>query len=525
MWIAEAYRITHIEFPERYTKWLLPGLLLLALAVRVWGVKMGLPYLYHPDEPTYVAIAQNIFKTGDWNPHFFNYPSLFFYLNALAYLPYYLIGKLAGIFNSPADISAPTMITMGVGAAPLPSAILLERGLTVLFGCGSVLLIYFIGKYLFSSRLAALIAAFSMAVSSINVINSRLITPDTFLGFFILLSFWGSTLVFLKGKTGHYSLAGVAVGLVASTKYNGALIVLALLLAHFLREGSSGWKDKRLYLALFLGAVTFLLTTPFAIFDYQTFISDLTFEAQHYSVGHMGMEGDTFLWYLHYTYTSAGPMALFALLEVVRGIYIRSKSLIFLSFFPLLYFVFISSFEVRNDRTLLPLTPFLFLLGASFLVNVLRPLIMRQRVNRRLFTTGVTLLLVATLLYPVLQMLYDTGVFLTGANTREVARSWIARNVPSGSRIALESYSPYVDPSRFSVEGLIRLSDHPPEWYTSNGFNYLVFSKDMYGRFYDDRARYPDQVSQYDSLFKAFTLVEVVPDPRDEIRIYKVGGQ
>jgi len=52
-------------------------ILLIALSVRLWGVNYDLPYIYHPDEPGYIAISQNIFKTGDLNPHFFNYPSLF----------------------------------------------------------------------------------------------------------------------------------------------------------------------------------------------------------------------------------------------------------------------------------------------------------------------------------------------------------------------------------------------------------------------------------------------------------------
>ncbi|MGB3058399.1 MAG: hypothetical protein WBE17_01555, partial [Anaerolineae bacterium] len=49
----------------------LAAILLIAVALRLWGINFGLPYLYHPDEPGYVAIAQNMVKTGDLNPHFF----------------------------------------------------------------------------------------------------------------------------------------------------------------------------------------------------------------------------------------------------------------------------------------------------------------------------------------------------------------------------------------------------------------------------------------------------------------------
>jgi len=76
-------------------KWLLIGVTLLAISLRIWGINFGLPYLYHPDEPVGVRIAQRMFKTGDLNPHFYHWPSLTFYINALAYIPYYL-----GLFSN-----------------------------------------------------------------------------------------------------------------------------------------------------------------------------------------------------------------------------------------------------------------------------------------------------------------------------------------------------------------------------------------------------------------------------------------
>ena len=88
-------------------KWPLIGIILLAISLRVWGIDYGLPYLYFPDEPNKVVVAQNIFKTGDLNPHYFLKPSLFIYLNVLGYVPYYLVGKWVGVFRSPADIPYP----------------------------------------------------------------------------------------------------------------------------------------------------------------------------------------------------------------------------------------------------------------------------------------------------------------------------------------------------------------------------------------------------------------------------------
>ena len=105
-----------------YTPELVLVALLLGLSVllRVWGFNYDLPYIYHPDEPSYVAFSQRIFQTGDLNPHFFNYPSLFFYINAVAYIPYYLFGKALGVFHTPYDILPPISLAMGVSRLRCP---------------------------------------------------------------------------------------------------------------------------------------------------------------------------------------------------------------------------------------------------------------------------------------------------------------------------------------------------------------------------------------------------------------------
>src|SRR5262249_9514910 len=128
------------------------------------------------------------------------------------------------------------------------------------------------------------------------------------------------------------------------------------------------FKKYNLYLALFLSVLVFLLTTPFAILDSSKFLTDLKFDRQHYTTGHPGMEGNTLAWYLNYLWQTMGFIVLLAVLEIFRAFQTRSRQMILLSVFPLVYFIFISRLIVRNERTLLPLTPFLFLLAASLLV-------------------------------------------------------------------------------------------------------------------------------------------------------------
>lgn len=491
----------------------------LAVALRLWGITSGLPYLYHADEPGNVSVAQRIFKTGDLNPHSSYYPPLFFHIQAAAYVPYYYVGRQLGLFSNRTDIPFPVMLTMGVGRTIMPSTFLLGRLLSAVLGTLAVILVLLAGWRLTDRLSVGCAAALLMAVSPVNVALARYVTPDTCLVFFLLGAFWASVLIFREGKTRHYVAAAVATGLTASTKYNGAFIVLSLLAAHFFRCGAAGWRDRRLYLALGTGALTFLLTTP--IFLGHEFLHNFLYNAAVYSTGHAGMEGHALRWYITFLWSSEGPVVLLAVLALGRGLFLRSKATIFLSVFPLAYFILIATIVVRNDRTALPLTPFLFLLAASLLPPSAAGGRDLHPSSRRWWTGAIAALLLVSFSWSLVRTVRDT-VQLTTAGSRETARVWINDHLPGGTKIAIESYAPYVDPQRFVVSGVFRMIDYAPAWYISNGFDYLVFSQVMFDRFYNEPDRYAQQVAQYQALFAAFPVIMTFLDGGSEIRICRV---
>lgn len=503
---------------------MLAAIVVAAVAVRVWGIGFGLPHLYHPDENVYVDIAQRMFKTGDWNPHFFNYPSLFLYLNAIAYYPYAAYKWVGGLLGAPADIAGPQMLVMGVGQTPDAGTFLLGRFLTVAFGVGAVVLTFVIGKKLLGNAWIGLGGALFLAISSTAVMSSRTITPDTFLLFFLLLAFLGAALVFKEEATKWYVLAGVGVGMAASTKYNAVMIVFALVAAHFLRNGREGWRDKRFYEALGLAVVAFFAASPFALFDFGSFVRDMRTEGEHYLSGHVGMDGNTLSWYIEYLRSTEGIIVLLGLFEVVRGFVVRSKEVMLLSVFPLAYFLFICQFEVRNDRTILPMMPFAFLLGASFL-SWCWELSGRLDKNGRHVVKGMIALVgFSAAWFPFGQMVANSNIREDGVRSREAASAWVSENITAGKKVALEPYSPYVDPSKYQVQAFGALIDEPPDWYKEQGFDYLVFSAGRYDRYFLEADRYPDEVERYKALFALYKLVKDFPDEKYEIRVYEVDG-
>ena len=295
-------------------------ILFLALSLRLWGINFGLPYLYHPDEPRYVKSAQLLFQTQDLNPN--SLPdiasSTFVYvINALAYVPYYLVGKLTGAFQSPADIPGPQMLALGVGIMPLPSAFLLSRLVTTSFALGNIVLTFLVGRVLLTNSMIGLLAALMMAVSPSNVINSRYVTPDTFVVFFVLAAFLGAVYIYKRGRRLAYVLTGAALGCLASTKISGGLIVLPVLTAHLYRKGVKGIFDINLLLLGTTGAVAFLMTTPYIFGDVADVVNDMLFEGRHYAAGHPGMEGDSLAWYLRNMWQTVGLFSVLSLFEII----------------------------------------------------------------------------------------------------------------------------------------------------------------------------------------------------------------
>ncbi len=501
----------------------LGAILLLGLGLRLWGISFGLPHMYHPDEGVPVGIALKILHTGNLNPEFFNWPALLFYLNALVYSGYFVLGRMAGRFASPSDLPYPDIEIMAVGRATLPDEFLLGRGLTALFGTFSILLVYLICRQFDKGRTAAWLAALLMAVDVVDVKHSQFIRPDTFAVFFALVAVLFALKIVDDPHPRNYALAAIGAGLAASSKYNVAIIFVALVTAHWVRFQWSGLLRRELYLAVLVGLAAFLFTNPFVILDASRFLKIGPLEdASIYATGHPGAEGDTFQWYVTFLWATQGLVLLLALGEALAILFQRERKGIVLLSFPLLYFAFINFFTVHFDTTILPILPFLFVLAGLGVARVYAFLLRRWAINRT-WVGALMILLVIVLALPAVRATAAYNARLLQPDGREQARQWIDANMPLGSRVALEAYSPYVDRKEFVVMGFYGLQDHTPDWYVLQGFEYLVFSQGTFGRYFADPARYKAQIDRYNALFSGFTPVTRFDDNDYEIRIYKTG--
>ena len=214
-----------------------------------------------------------------------------------------------------------------------------------------------------------------------------------------------------------------------------------------------------------------------------------------------------------------------ACLTIVWGLFQPSwrKEVLLTAAFPLMYFAFILRFIVRNGRTILPLTPFVYILAAIGLFYFLR--LISSKITRqkpRVLAQLVWLILVVSSISLPLELSLRQTSLRTQVDSRVTARQWIDQNLPEGATIALESYSPFASVSKFEVDGYPLIIDHTPDWYIAEGYDYLIFGEGMYGRFYLEPDRYAVQIEQYDAFFNQFEEVRTFQDGGYEVRIYKL---
>jgi 4-amino-4-deoxy-L-arabinose transferase-like glycosyltransferase len=495
-----------------------------ALAFRIPSLSWGLPFLFHPDEPTNFSIVQRMLKQHDLNPHFFKYPSLFFYLNAIVQAAHYAVCRLLGVVHSLQDLPEVDVPIDGSGFTTLPSAFFVGRMLSTACGVGIVWVAYKIGRALSRDDRVALLAALLVAVSPGTLRDTRWLSPDALVTLAVTSTVLAALNALRSGRGKDYACAAILTGLTASLKYNGAIVGLTIPVVVFMRDGRRAFRNPWLYASPFIAALCFSLTSPYALLDLQRFRHDFLSESAHYANGHAGAEGDTLAYYSEYLLEGEGLAALFAVAGIVLGVVRRNRGVLLLGVFCAAYFAFINSFETRNGRTIVPFIPTLLVIAAWCAVKCVRcaeARLDRRHVRaslRRALVLGAVALLAG---YPLAWSIQRTRPLLLKDN-RQLAGEWVEANIAPHSHIAIERYACYVNRKHYALKVARNLYELEPSWLRGH-VDYLIFAGDSFNRYLVDPGRYPRQARKYQRLFKEFELVHLFDDSRRgaEIRIYR----
>ena len=418
------------------------GVLMVALALRAWGIAWALPapthyFSYHPDEGLVINAAVGMPQHGSLLPRFYNYGSLQIYLVLFANVLAFGWGGVKRVVETfPTDIGQ------------WANMYLIGRSLTVLMGVGTVWVVYALGTRLWGRR-AGLLAALVLAVMPLHAQHSHWMTVDVPATFWVTLSLlWTTRLVQGDGRASRAAVwAGVFAGCAAATKYNMALALLPLIVFSLLpllrplapSSGGTGERQghlRRLALGLGAAALTFLATCPGSFLDWHGFHRDFMFEAAHVSKrpGLTFMDtGNGFVFQIARN-LDAGlglPLLLLALASLVYGAMRRERGDGILAAFALPYYVLISLAVVRYARYALPLLPLLALWSGRFLAAL-------SRQPRPIWRVAVAAGGAAIFLFTLLDSYYLIRP-MARPDSRDAAFAWLQAQAQPSAPVALDA--------------------------------------------------------------------------------------
>ncbi len=509
------------------------GLVLaVALGLRLWGIRQGLPYAYNSDEDAHFVPRAVGMLTLGWNPHYFANPPAYTDLLRLVFSVWF--GGRAGVDHT---------------FAANPTAVFtLARVCAALLGTLAVWLLYLAGARLFD-RGVALLAAALEAVAFLPVFYAHLALNDVPTLAPLTLSLLGTAGVLRRGRTRDYLLAGVGLGLGCATKYTAGIVLLPLLAAAAARYLETPAAGRRVLAGLALvGAaalVSFLVADPYSVLDLHAFEqglahqSSLSGEAQ----GKLGAPRESgFVYYLWSLTWGLGWVPAVAALGGAVTVWWREPRLGWVLVpAPLLYLVFMGAEGRYFGRWLLPIFPVLCLLAACFALQVAKALARRvPRLRPALVALVAVALCAQGLVYSV-----HSGLVLSRADTRALTRAWMIAHIPAGTPVVVEPVVPdeWVQdvghpaltvrdgdrwPKYQSLKSVIdaagvlnsaeahtvtlenyelTLSPALIPYYEREGFCWVVSGTDESGRAFADPARAPLAVAYYRALAREAEVV------------------
>ncbi len=433
------------EHPER--RWGGPpvafaAVLALAGGLRLVGVRYGLPFpLLNPDERSLVPRAWAMVHGAGPDPHWFDYPSLVMYL----------LAPFQAWQDDPSYLAARLVI--------------------VAIAVGTVAAAWWLGQRAYGP-LAGFVAAAATAVETTHVAYSRMAVTDVPLTL-------GVTVALALMISGRIELAGLAVGLAASAKYPGVLLLAPLVVAAWGR-----W--RRLAVAAALAVVGFAATSPYVVLHLGEAAGDAWRVQQAAREGWLGFEHDHAapIAFVARLWDGFGPALIIAAAGLVLALVYRRRADLVLAVFVLVYFADLLTLHAHFDRYVLPLVPALGALAGR--LKALAP---------------VTLLM---LVVPLTWAIRDARD-LTKTDARVVAQHWIEGNLSRGATLA-------VDPSLPGFEGfhLVALElprpGEPPDpkrevgRLRELGVRYVVVTGAIEDRVLAAHEEYPEETRFYRTL-------------------------
>jgi hypothetical protein len=476
---------------KRAAAFVLPALLMLALAVRFIGLSHEVEGRYYLDEGTYYHHASEI-DAGRWLRLSFVYPHFLYYADAVALW-------LAGLFPG---VVARIGAGLGVGD-PLGLSWLVLRSVVAVLSVLTVVPVFRIAERI-SGKWAGAAAALLLIFSPLYNAGSHLNTCDVPSAFFAALCLLFVARLVDEESLRDYLLAGIAAGLAAASKYPAGVVAVAIIAAWLRwRLARRDFQLGLLWAGLAAMAAFVAVMPSLVVFPQAAFLGNrgMLFGVHQYGQGgwlgvtprsNSGFYGGQILESFGWPAVLVGLSGLARLFRVRRE---DRQRWLWLTPYPLIFLALITAMSMVVKRNLYPVLPIL---------SVFLGLGTAAWGHRRL----AALLLPACLALPAWSTL-QADVALARPTTREEAAAWIRANVPPGASIMKESYTPDFRAGQYRIlhrRFVARLSLDE-----LRRFDYVLVASSAYARFADPAAltqpHQREMAVRYEEIFRTFELV------------------
>lgn len=484
-------------------RWHLLATCALAALLRLPAVFNGLPYVAHPDEPTNYRVFHTMVENASALPHFYRYPSLLFDLQALTHGALVFVGRLFGVW-SPSDL-------LGLNGDAGPGSHLVQsrptwvvaRLVIVAVSVAGAVLVAGVARRMTSSRVAGFVAGALASTSAISIASGSSITPDALAGtmaFAVIVMALQPVMGSLRDDVALRRWAittGVILGLATAAKYNNAVLAVPIAAAIGLMPDRARFTWRHMGLVAGMGVVAFTLATPGLVFDTTKFVEDLGYELRHYSTGHDGAEGASFVTNLKFLWRSDAVAVVLAIVGLALR---RSLAMMLLAVWPVTYLLVIGATEVRFARNLTPL------LGCIAVLAAVGTYELAKLVRRRH-----AFVIAAVCLAPLVVL---STIDLANNFRRDVtdhhgaARRWLEDHVDPGSRVLADYYTPWLNRNRWEVTS----TPFAVEQTDLRLYGTIVITSTGSGRFLSERTKYGYQARRIEALRSSACRVDRYDD-------------
>ncbi|MCU0251117.1 MAG: glycosyltransferase family 39 protein [Vicinamibacterales bacterium] len=448
----------------------LAGILTVGFLLRVWNLGAGIPFAVGIDEPAIMTTVVRILKSGSFNPHFFEYPTGYIYVQLGAAIVNFLVGAMRHSWKAVEQVGPSDFYLWG-------------RFVTAALGTATIALVHRAG--LRWGPGVGLAAAGLLAVMPMHVRESHFVLTDVPMTFAVVLTLLLSLRASEQPTLRAFIAAGAAAGLAAGIKYNALMAFsMPLLAALALARGQRLSRGAAVLTAAGACVAAFFVTTPFALIDLPAFLNGFGTQAAAFTPRPRTSEASWIIYGKHLRQAFGWPAwllaaggALVALFRSFAGPARTRWAL--LAVFPAVYFYLINGWGFMFARYALPIVPFITIWAAVALVWLASRLAAAP-VPAFARKAGVAVLVLLAVLPGAISSF--TWVRGHGTETTQAqAWAWMKRSVWPSSMILSEARGLDLPPERYRSETVPSVAGMDPEAIAAAGVEWIVLSSDAWG--------------------------------------------